>query len=655
MALSSTLIQQAELSIAFIVRSPMYQKDQQQHLFYKNDIESPLLQPWESQITTPIVAVNISGALENSFETLRHIFISKEGLILVGLLIFAKIASLFSHPKTHLTSARWIGVREKLAGVREAKRQLNSKSYKDVCLWIGSPPKWQTKWIMPELITILTGYPPTLYLPGANGSIKVTGKPESGKTFSVINPLLASAIKQSHPILLLDYKPDEKGQGGQMSYILTLAVRHGYKVVNVFAPGQAYSCVFNPIDHFLTGANDDTTARVLAEVFHANLRNKKNTGDAFFTPAGQRLLQALFQLAKSTKFPDLAMAFAILTLKQLPERLAKAQEENNPNFPYAVRNQFAQLIQTASANKTSSGILAGAADILTDFMSESILYSVIGKTNVNPVLNEKEILVFQSDIFRKDVINPLIAGIFNLVINKNFSFQRRVPLIVSMDEFPTFNFPDSPTWPNEHRSKLFVGIYGYQSEAQNRKRYSTEDCEILDNGLRHHVWFATGSLESANKYSGTLGETEVTLTNKSKSSNYGEKGGGSTSISQQLVKKPLMLPNDFMQMRKGECIFRSSAYEGKDRTNLPWHLRRVRIPKADRECEAECEKIWEEELLPNLIAREKKRRGEFDVQKIHREREELAEKLFPLPDAPKETSGNQRQNIVTTRDEDPDF
>jgi len=56
--------------------------------------------------------------------------------------------------------------------------------------------------------------------------------------------------------------------------------------------------VFNPIDHFLAGASDDTTARVFAEVFHANLR-KKNTGDAFF--AGQRLLQALFQLAKSTK------------------------------------------------------------------------------------------------------------------------------------------------------------------------------------------------------------------------------------------------------------------------------------------------------------------------------------------------------------------
>lgn len=605
-----------------------------QHFFYK---------------TTPIVVANTSNTYEEfgkTFETLRDTFISKEGVILVGLLLFAKVASLFSHRKTHLTSARWIGVREKLAGVREAKRQMKSKSYKDVCLWIGSPPKWQTKWIMPELITFFTGYPPTLYLPGANGSIKVTGKPESGKTFSVINPLLASAIEQSYPILLLDYKPDDKGQGGQMSYILTLAVRHGYKVVNVFAPGQKYSCVFNPIEHFLASASDDTSARVLAEVFHANLRNKKNTGDAFFTPAGQRLLQGLFQLAKSTKFPDLAMAFAILKLTRLPERLAKAQAENNPNFPYAVRNQFAQLIQTANANKTSSGILAGAADILTDFMSESILYSVIGKTNVNPVLHEKEILVFQSDIFRKDVINPLIAGIFNLVINKNFSFQRKIPLIVSMDEFPTFNFPDSPTWPNEHRSKLFVGIYGYQSEAQNRKRYSAEDCEILDNGLRHHVWFATGSLESANKYSGILGETEVMLSNKSKSKSFGGKGGRSESISQQIVKKPLMLPNDFTQMKKGECIFRSSAYEGKDKTNLPWHLRRVRISEFDKKRETECEKIWKEELLPNLITREKKDEVNLIFKKFKGSVKNWQRNYFHFPMSKKKNLANNDKTLL---------
>lgn len=601
-----------------------------------------------------VASTNLSRAVSNSLATLLNVLISREGFLLVVIVIFLKIASSFSHKKAKLTSARWIGMQEKLAGVREAKRQLKSKSYKDVCLWIGSPPKWQTKGFMPELITLLTGYPPTLYLPGANGSIKVTGKPESGKTFSIINPLLVSAIEQDHPIILVDYKPDEQGKGGQMSYIATLAARYGYKV-NIFAPGREYSCVINPVDYFLADENDDTTARVLAEVFHANLRNKNATSDGFFTPAGKRLLQALIQLAKSTQFPDLAMAFAILQLQGLPERLAKAARENSPHLPLSVRTQFMQLIQTAGATKTSSGIMANAADVLTDFMNGSILQSVVGKTNVSVILKKKEILVFQSDIFRQGVINPLIAGNFNLILNRNFSFQRTIPLIVSMDEFPAFEYDKPYTWPNEHRSKLFVGIYGYQSEPQIRKRYEEEDCDILDNGLRHHIWFATGSLESANKYSDTLGDTEVIINNLSNSRSYGRNSGGNRTISQQIVKKPLMHPNDFTQLRKGECIFRSSAYEGKDRTNLPWHLRRVKISKFDQQRELECEKIWDNELLPNLTAREKKRRGTPDVEKIFRERQELAEKMFPMPEEEPKTKANNNKNIITGSNQKIDY
>ena len=348
------------------------------------------------------------------------------------------------------------------------------------------------------------------------------------------------------------------------------------------------------------------------------------------------------------------MAFAILQLQGLPERLAKAAKENSPHLPLSVKTQFMQLIQTAGATKTSSGIMANAADVLTDFMSGSILQSVVGKTNVSVILKEKEILIFQSDIFRQNVINPLIAGNFNLILNKNFSFQRTVPLIVSMDEFPAFEYDKPYTWPNEHRSKLFVGIYGYQSEPQVRKRYEEEDCDILDNGLRHHIWFATGSLESANKYSATLGDTEVTIRNTSKS--YGRNGGGNRTISQQVVKKPLMHPNDFTQLRMGECIFRSSAYEGKDRTNLPWHLRQVRIPKFDQQREVECEKIWEEELLPNLIAREKNRRGSFDIEKILKERQELAEKMFPMPEEEESKAKHKNnKNIITGDSEKVDY
>jgi type IV secretion system protein VirD4 len=131
--------------------------------------------------------------------------------------------------------------------------------------------------------------------------------------------MVRSAIEQGHPVVLYDYKADAFGKGGQLSYLATLAARHRYNV-QIFAPGRPYSCIINPLD-FLQDANDSTTAGVLAEVFHRNLTRGGGKADAFFGPAGQRLIQALLQLAKSSQYPDLAMAFCVVQLPKLVKRL----------------------------------------------------------------------------------------------------------------------------------------------------------------------------------------------------------------------------------------------------------------------------------------------------------------------------------------------
>jgi type IV secretory pathway TraG/TraD family ATPase VirD4 len=54
-------------------------------------------------------------------------------------------------------------------------------------------------------------------------------------------------LSKKHPTLLYDYKADEYGKGGQLSYLATLAARHQYNV-QIFAPGRSYSCIINPLD-----------------------------------------------------------------------------------------------------------------------------------------------------------------------------------------------------------------------------------------------------------------------------------------------------------------------------------------------------------------------------------------------------------------------
>jgi type IV secretion system protein VirD4 len=159
------------------------------------------------------------------------------------------------------------------------------------------------------------------------------------------------------------------------------------------------------------------------------------------------------------------MAFSVVQLPNLAERLSYAVKEER--LPYFVQVSFSQFISTGASEKTASGILATASDVLTRFISPDILRSLLGTTNISPILQRQEMLVFQSDIFRQDVINPLLAAIINVVVNLNCSVQRDAPLVFSADEFPTIFMPQAPNWPNEHRSKGFCGIFGFQSFPAN--------------------------------------------------------------------------------------------------------------------------------------------------------------------------------------------
>ena len=565
-----------------------------------------------------------------AWQVIKDILWTPRGLLMIGLVVGVYLLSAIAPKKANLTSGRFAGRGDKLKASNKAYQQLQSGEADDVVLWCGSPPEWQHNGLMAGLTTACIGEPPTVYVPEANRSSVVIGKAGSGKTFSVIDPLVASAVEQGHPILLYDYKADAYGKGGQLSYLATLAARHKYNV-QVFAPGRPYSCIINPLD-FLADANDSTTAGVLAEVFHRNLTRGGGNADAFFGPAGQRLIQALLQFAKSTQYPDLAMAFCVVQLPNLVKRLSHAAKEER--LPYFVQVNFAQFMSTGASEKTASGILATASDVLTRFMAPDLLRSLLGSTNVAAILERRELLVFQSDIFRQDVINPLLAAIINVVVNLNCSVQREAPLIFSADEFPTIYMPQAPSWPNQHRSKGFTGIFGFQSFPQIVETYGQEQAKALLSACSTRFWFNPGDVQTAQRYSDELGETEVTFRTHSYSRSRGDDWGRNRSTSEQVRTKKLMTPDEVMRFGVGECLYINPAYN-----QWPIHYDQIPIPKRDIKLKKECEGMWET-IRDRMIRREHNRRPDLDMEEQIRIRLKEADRLLPLPSDEEEADGN---------------
>jgi type IV secretion system protein VirD4 len=332
----------------------------------------------------------------------------------------------------------------------------------------------------------------------------------------------------------------------------------------------------------------------------------------------------LMQFAKSTQYPDLAMAFSVLQLDNLPKRLAIAAQSGN--LPPFVRVGFAQLIAATESEKTTASIISTAADVLTRFMSPRVLPALMGHTNVPLILEQKQMLIFQSDIFRQDVLNPLIAAVINIVMQKNFSIQRSVPLAFCGDEFPTIFIPKSPTWANEHRSKGFVGIYGFQSLAQLKESYGSERSDILLSGLGSQFWFNPNHYHTADEWQKSLGEVEVWIRSKT----WSRSSSGGRSSNEQIHKKPLISTDQILGFRQGECILRSPALQGHNRSGLPWHIRRIHIPKSDQQTAKQCEDFWRKRLKSTLTQREQEQRPLIDLNQALALRTQEAEKLLPL-------------------------
>ncbi len=147
----------------------------------------------------------------------------------------------------------------------------------------------------------------TVFIPDGQRGTAVCGAPGSGKTFSVIDPMIRSVIDQGFPICLYDFK----FPGGQAEIHAAYARNKGYDV-RIFAPGFEGSESCNLLD-FLKSADDSETAGQIAKVLNSNfsLNGGKGGEDPFFQLSGDQLIKAVLQLAKLSEYPHILHHIAL--------------------------------------------------------------------------------------------------------------------------------------------------------------------------------------------------------------------------------------------------------------------------------------------------------------------------------------------------------
>lgn len=521
------------------------------------------------------------------------------------------------------------GDREKRAARKRSIEQLEQRKHNAVTLYAGLFERNKK------------GQPPnskkTLWIPDANRGIAVCGGPGSGKTFSLINPAIRSAIKEGMPLCLYDFKYPE-----QAELLVPYAAKHGYDV-KIFAPGFEESEVCNPLD-FLRSPDDALMARQIATVMNRNFALSSNASeDKFFADAGDQLTQAMLMLAKGLPAPDILTASTILSLSKLPERIQAAWERSEAGTGYHMSQwvylAFSQLLQLAGSEKTVSGVVGTASKVFSRFLSPELVGAFCGATTLPLDLEGKRMIVLGLDRQRRDAVAPLVATILHMLVARNARSGRKDPFLVAVDELPTVYLPTLTQWLNENRSLGQVTLIGYQNLNQLEKAYSREISRAILGGCATKAIFNPQESESARMFSDYIGEEELMTKQKSRSTG---KGGGSTSTGEHLHKRAIVESAQFNKFVAGKCVFINPAYAANDEGSIPL-ITKISLPKADIEADQWSRSKWEK-VRQRLIKLSKQAffSEERSREQIAR-RMAISEEYFPAPEEKPAKGGSRSQ------------
>lgn len=585
---------------------------------------------------------SLPPSLQFGVERLEKTAMSPMGLLIGGIVIFLVVARFFNQGDKagKVATGYWGGAKEKSKAAKKAKNQIKNPKRNSVAFYVGTPKFMrellEKHWVQKGLIKSKSQWEKlvgsgmssdsTLYLPDGQRGTSVCGAAGSGKTFSVIDPLIRSALDQGHPMVLYDFK-----YPAQTKRAAAYAMKRGYNV-RVFAPGFPESETCNPLD-FIKDEEDAVAAGQLAQVINRNFDTGGKGGDKFFEAAGDSLVEGILLVTKTVarlagpQYCDLMMAQAILSMPQMVDRLEHASR--NGTLSVWASRPLSQVFGVKDSEKTVAGIVGTAQGLFMRFMKRDFIGAFCGKTTLPLDLDGKQLVVFGLDRNNRDIVGPLLAAIIHMVVSRNVSrtVPRKDPLVVALDELPTLRLPQLVRWLNEAREDGFCGILGYQNLSQLEDTYSKEVARAIFGGTANKVIFNPQDPESAKTFADYLGEFEVQFKSKSKSTS--PKSGSSQSTSDHHQKRHLLEPAQFLKLNVGRAVIINPAYERAKEAYVPL-LQDIKVPKSDIDEMNWSESKWDT-IYKKLLARNNEVTSDAERTRQFEERRALAEKLFPLP------------------------
>lgn len=329
--------------------------------------------------------------------------------------------------------------------------------------------------------------------------VYIQGGAGTGKSESILKPMIKQGIEQNFAYILYDFKGDLSVFEKQ---VLESNNIYDSYTLNFKEPLQSHR--FNPVnpDFLKTPAEVFELSKTLFYNLSPGAIKQSNN---YFLDEAINFFTAVVIYFKNKHKEYCTIPHIISALSQIPlDKIIPLISTDMEALPYiaSLKN-----VLELGANKQLAGVSGTLQGNLAKFSSKEIFWVLSGNDFTPDINNPDDIkrLTIINNSVLPDFYSPLIAMIINVCL-KNMNTQGRHKSAVYLDEFPTLYIPSVETIPATARSNKIATIFACQDYMQMVDKYGREKAQTIISNLSSQFFGRTTNVESIKLISELFGK-----------------------------------------------------------------------------------------------------------------------------------------------------
>lgn len=395
----------------------------------------------------------------------------------------------------------------------------------------------------------------------------ITGSAGSGKTKTLIQPMLAQFIEQGYTGIMYDFKNPILA-----THVFTCFRQHSnidVKDYYVNFTDMERTHRVNPLEpKFLKRS---AQADMFAETILSNLSEEFVRSPNFFTRSSKSLFAAViwYLAAEQPMYCTLPHALRMILstdTKKLLDIISINEESES---------RVASIVSGLKSDNQTAGVVSTLQGLLAPLSTPEITWILSGSDFTLDLNNpqEKKFLSIGNTPDLAPILSPVISLLFSAALS-SMNNQGKAKSCVVIDELPTILVPNLDTIPATGRENGIATVLSVQDYAQLESKYTDKKAEVIASVLNNQLYGKTTNHKTAERISKLFGMEDKVFKSESFSrdnssttmkvldvistlASGGKGGSGSTntkSTSYSVQQRARIKPEEVLNLNSGEFI-----------------------------------------------------------------------------------------------------